>query len=89
MPRTGIAKADRVMSRYMAIQAERMIPVILQQKWYQNLASNEAKQEVLMKAFQEIKANAKKQMAISNPKLSLQVYYESLGVRRKKIISGE
>lgn len=86
VPKTGIPRADRGISREMAPIVEKLLPAIINRKQYQGLTP-EGQRLVLKQIFAEIKSQAKRQWALKNPQLAMQVAINSQDRDIQQIIS--
>lgn len=82
-PRTGIPEADRVMSRHMGPMVERTIGRFVKEDRYKKLPDH-LKRIALGAMFQEIKNEARKKMAISNPRLAIKTRIKGLSADIEK-----
>lgn len=72
LPATGIAAADRAVSRKMAPKVEDRIPLLTNTKMYKDLPVN-LKRLALSEAFRSIRDEAKHELMIENPSLYLRM----------------
>lgn len=85
LPSTGIPKADRLIAHNMSSMVEKYMPILIQTEKYQE-SSIPMKKVIFSEALKEIRQTARKQMALQNPKLALDIYMKGLSGNVKDVL---